>query len=112
MARPNTSLPDTTVLANSVPGIQALKRSVTAKAAMYTLVEFRRRGFRWSATKMKTLPITARTTSAMDATDSNKTSPALLGGSKILDIAPFCFLLSTVSFGMIKGAYPVVKTGT
>ena len=83
MARPNTSLPDTTVLANSVPGIQAFKRSVTAKAAMYTFVEFRRRGFRWSATKMKTLPITARTTSAVDAT----ASPVLLGGSKILAIA-------------------------
>ena len=88
MARPNTSLPDTTVLANSVPGIQAFKRSVTAKAAMYTLVEFRRRGFRWSATKIRTLPITARTRSAMDATDSKTTRPALLGGSKILDIAP------------------------
>ena len=99
MARPNTSLPDTTVLANSVPGIQAFKRSVTAKAAMYTFVEFRRRGFRWSATKMKAFPITARTTSAMDATDSKTTSPALLGGSKNLDIAPFRFLLTTVSFG-------------
>ena len=87
MASPNTSLPDTTVLANSVPGIQAFKRSVTAKAAMYTFVEFRRRGFRWSATKMKTLPITARRTSAMDATDAKTTSPVLLGGSKNLDIA-------------------------
>ena len=48
---------------------------------------------------MKALPITARTTSAMDATDSKTTSPALLGGSKNLDIAPFRFLLTTVSFG-------------
>ena len=46
VARPNTSLPDTTVLTNIVPGIQAFKRSVTAKAAMYTFVEIRRRGFR------------------------------------------------------------------
>ena len=98
-ARLNTSLPDTTVLANSVPGIKAFKRSVTAKAGMYTFVEFRRRGFRWSATKMKALPIMARTISTMDATDSKTTSPALLGGSKNLDIAPFRFLLTTVSFG-------------
>ena len=88
MARPNTSLPDTTVLAYSVPGIQAFKRSVTAKAAMYTLVGFRRRGFRWNATKIKTFAITARTTSALDSTDSKTTRPALLGKSKILDIAP------------------------
>ena len=47
----------------------------------------------------------------MDAMDSKTTSPALLGGSKILDIAPFRFLLSSVSFGMIYARVSSCKNG-
>ena len=50
---------------------------------------------------MKRLPITARTTSEMEATDSKTTNPVLLGGRWTLDIVHFQMLMSFDRFKRI-----------
>jgi len=47
------------------------------------LVVFRRRGFRYKAVKMKTLPVTDNTISETEAMDSKMISSELLGGRDI-----------------------------
>lgn len=65
---------------NRAPGMQALSRSVTAKAAIKMPVELFRRGFLYKETRSSELPRMADSTKSAEVDDSTTTSPTLRGG--------------------------------
>jgi len=65
---------------NRAPGMQALSRSVIAKAAIKIPVELFKRGFLYNETRSSELPKMADSTRSADVDDSTTTSPTLRGG--------------------------------
>ena len=62
------------------PGMQALSRSVIAKAAIKLPVELFKRGFLYNETRSSELPRMPSSTRRADVDDSTTTSPPLRGG--------------------------------
>ena len=76
------------------PGMQALRRSVIAKAAIKLPVELFKRGFLYREMRSSELPRIADSTKIADVDDSTTTSPSLRGGK----VAILAALLGNIDF--------------
>ena len=79
---------------NRTPGMQALRRSAIAKAAIKLPVELFKRGFLYNETRSSELPRIADSTRSADVSDSTTTSPPLRGGKATIIAA----LLGNIDF--------------